>query len=182
MNALMLKFTFGALVASLLWSAAPAAHAKKKIRNTRVLNTVVQEPVEEYIRFENVQNQIDCENLGGALYWGNYASGEGTIEVNSNRNVRLDFTNGADLTTNAGSLPTTFHYAVRGAGKFDETEFVSPDDYKAMPDKESGASGTILFAANAPKGLKTKVSATRRGLNDRAGKYQTQIVLSWSRF
>ena len=145
---------------------------------------VAAPPAQEFIEFTSVQTLVDCGDLGGAGTWQTYSSPEATIVVNASQGLKVDYVTGADLSNGQGSLPTVFQFSLSGAGTFDGDVFDSgrySDYFNRLP----GQQGRIVFAPATPdfsKGLKARVVAQRRGLNDPAGTYATEILLRWYKF
>lgn len=143
----------------------------------------------DYISFSQVDNTIDCQLMNGAFFAGNFTSEEAIIEVDSNVGLQISY-EGGDLKSGPNSIPTTLEFSVLGQASFDGR--FAPDS-GPMAYTEFGKvnqKGVIEFPtemiASMPviskKGLKARVVAERRGLQDHAGQYTTQVVLSWAKF
>jgi len=146
--------------------------------------TVPAPPPEDFIEFTTVQTLVDCGDLGGAANWQTYSSPEATVVVNASRGLKVEYLTGADLSNAEGRLPTVFQFSLCGVGTFDGDVF-DGKQYSEYFNRDPGQQGSIVFASSTPdfsKGLKARVVAQRRGLNDPAGKYATEILLRWYKF
>jgi hypothetical protein len=146
-------------------------------------------PLEDFIEFTTVQTLVDCGELGGPATWETYRSPEATIVVSASRGLKVDYLTGADLTNGVERLPTVFQFALKGAGTFDGDVF-DGQHYSSYFNRNPSWQGQIVFAPTSPdfaqgifaQGIKARVVAQRRGLNDSAGKYTTEILLRWYKF
>lgn len=142
----------------------------------------------DYMVFRTVDSTIDCQTMNGPFFAGNFVSEAATIEVESNAGIQLSYSNGTDLKSGQSTISTTFEFSLLGPASFDGKMASNGNDYTAfgvLPARKSEQSGIIEFPPTmvpTTKGVKARVTAQRRGLQDHAGKYQTEIVLSWARF
>jgi hypothetical protein len=170
-----MKFCFPFAVAGLLCAGALASAQP---------GAAPAPPPEEFIEFTEVQTIVNCGDLGGAASWQAYDSPEATIVVKASSGLRVDYLTGADLKNEQGSLPTVFQFSLSGVGTFDGDVF-DGRNYSNYFNRDPGQQGRIIFASASPdfsKGLKARIVAQRRGLNDPAGKYQTEVLLRWYKF
>lgn len=172
-----MRFCHTFVVASLL-CAGVSAQAQ-----TREVAPPVPPP-EDFIEFTTVQTMVDCGDLGGAANWQTYISPEATVVVNASSGLKVDYMTGPDLSNSEGRLPTVFQFSLSGLGTFDGETFDSKH-YSDYFNRNPNQQGSIVFAPVMPdlsKGLKARIVAQRRGLNDPAGKYTTEILLRWYKF
>ena len=177
-----------------LWTEAPSAFAKSLDEKDEA-SPLASGPEREFLWFKSLDLNIDCADLGGPNFSGDYVSSdEASLEILSNVPVSMTYTSSFGLRNGTRELPTWIQVSAQGAGNVDGVPFSSPGIFTAygvLPAYKLGdSSGWAAFQPLAQraktidavkKGLKVRLVAQRNGLLDPGGYYAAEIILTYCR-
>lgn len=174
-----------ASLAILTTSAAVAAEDAVLDWSNRPSAVKATGTIAEFIQFINIVNEATLNFEPEQTGWVESS----LIEIigKSNAFVRVDYINGPKLAAKVGGgtyeLDTKFNSRVVGKCNWDGTDCDFSGGWSGWSgDGAPSETGTIIFEPGPLLGVRTKVSAFRKGLADHYGTYSTTCTLTWTKW
>jgi hypothetical protein len=182
--------SFGCLLLfGLLYFARPAAAGG-------AVPVATSASVAEFIEIQTTDMSIDFGDLGGAGFVGDLVSSDEVgIEVFANVPIGISYVSAVGLNNGHDIIPAWLQPSVEGRGQLGEVGFISPGiftQFGALPAYQLGTpAATVLFDPYAltsttvqdsvRKGLRFRMLAERKGLQDSGGHYSAEILVTCGR-